>query len=131
MGISLHFSTGTPDGSFVVGVGGGVAVRASVLLGEIVIERVFVVPGVELDPTGDLVEVATFKVFEFPEGIGSVRALFDGAKVNMLVPRTAAGGAETSPESVERVHPISVIGSSIKHKIYLFMCCNKHQRVIR
>lgn len=50
MGISLHFSTGMPDGSFVVGVGGGVAVMTLVIPEEFVTERVFVVSGVELDP---------------------------------------------------------------------------------
>lgn len=70
-------------------------------------------------------EVTTLKVFVFPEWVGPVMALFDGSKVNMLVPRTAVGGAEISPESVERVHPTSVMGSSIRNKINLFMCCTK------
>ena len=98
--------------------------KAFVKLEEIVIERVFEVPGVELDPIRDLVEVTTLKVFVFPELVGELMELFDGSKVNMLVPRTAVGGAETSPESVERVQPISVIGSSIRNKINLFMGCN-------
>jgi hypothetical protein len=67
------------------------------------------------------VEVTTFKVFVIPELVGSVIELFDGSKVIILVPRTVDGGAETLLESVERVHPISVTGSSIRNKTILFM----------
>jgi hypothetical protein len=104
MGISFHNSTGTPPGSLVVGVGGGVPVLVTevdesvlVFVGEFE-AGVLRFPGVFVEAI--FVETMVGSV---PVGFSFTETVLSGD--NILVPNTTVGGAEISSLRLVRVHP--------------------------
>jgi len=120
IGISFHNLTGTPPGSLVVGVGGGVPVRVTEVDERVLVcvaenedfvprsTRVFV----EMDFVAKLVD-------SFP-----VRVLVGETvltTVNLLVPKTMVGGAEISSVMLDRVHPTNSSEAMVRKKISFFI----------
>ncbi len=120
IGISFHNLTGTPPGSLVVGVGGGVPVRViEVSEGDLVGVTDFedLVPRsarvlVEVGLPGEVVASLPMD-FSFVEAGAS--------SVNILVPKTTVGGAEISSVMLDRVHPIKSSEIRIRKKIGFFI----------
>jgi hypothetical protein len=120
IGISFHNLAGTPPGSLVVGVGGGVPVRVTIVDEEVfvrVVENEGVVPRLTRVLVGVIfVErlVASFSIrFSLCEAVLS--------KVNILVPKATVGGAEISSVLLDLVHPARKSDNKIKKKISFFI----------
>jgi len=112
--------TGTPPGSLVVGVGGGVPVRVTE-----VDERVLVC----VAENEDFVPRST-RVFVEVDFVAKLVDSFSGrvlvaetvlTTVNLLVPKTMVGGAEISSVMLDRVHPTNSSEAMIRKKISLFI----------
>jgi len=120
IGISFHNLTGTPPGSLVVGVGGGVPVRVTEVDESVLVcvaenedfvprsTRVFV----EVDFVAKLVDFFSARVL-----VGETVL----TTVNILVPKSTVGGAEISSVMLDRVHPTNSSEAMIRKKISFFI----------